>query len=262
MTIVSKFSRTLALVAGAALVCGGAQAADVHVMISGGFSEAFDELVPAFEKASGHKVKTVHGPSMGNAPTAIPIRLDRGEPADVLIMVGYALDELAMKKKAMADSVTVLARSGIGVAVRKGAPQPDIGTVEALTKALLAAKSVAYSDSASGVYISTEMFQKLGIADQMKATARKIVAERVGNVVARGEAELGFQQISELKPIAGIDLIGPLPAAVQKITVFSAGIAAASKEPAAARALISFLASSQAAPVVAKSGMEPVSAGK
>jgi molybdate transport system substrate-binding protein len=191
---------------------------------------------------------------------AIPVRLERGEPADVLIMVGYALGDLIDKGKVVADSRVDLVTSPIGMAVRAGAPKPDISSSDALKRALLAAKSVAYSDSASGVYISTEMFQKLGIADAMKDKARAIPAEPVAGVVARGDAEIGFQQISELKPVAGIDIVGPLPADVQKITVFSAGIASVSKEPEAGKALIGFLASPAARDAIIASGMEPIAA--
>jgi molybdate transport system substrate-binding protein len=152
-------------------------------------------------------------------------------------------------------------RSKIGVAVKAGAPKPDISSVDALKRALLAAKSVAYSDSASGVYISTEMFAKLGIADEMKDKAKKIPATPVAEIVARGDAEIGFQQISELKPIAGIDIVGPLPDDLQKVTVFSAGIASVSKEPDAGKALIRFLASPAASAAIIKSGLEPIAAG-
>ena len=144
--------------------------------------------------------------------------------------------------------------------MRAGAPKPDISSVEAFKKTLANATSIAYSDSASGVYVSTEMFQKLGIADEMKDKARKIPATPVGEIVAHGDAELGFQQISELKPVSGIDIVGQLPPELQKITVFSAGIASVSKEPEAGRALIKFLTSPAAAPVIIKSGMEPIPA--
>ena len=166
--------------------------------------------MPEFERATGHKVLTAYGPSMGTTANAIPVRLERGEPADVLIMVGYALDDLAKKGKVIADSRVDLVKSPIGVAVKSGAPKPDISTPDALKRALLAAKTVAYSDSASGVYVSTEMFGKLGIADEMKDKARKIPATPVGEIVAHGDAEIGFQQMSELKPVAGIDIVGPL----------------------------------------------------
>ena len=144
------------------------------------------------------------------------------------------------------------------MAVRTGAPKPDISTVEALKRTLLEAKSVAYSASASGVYLSTELFARLGIADQMTQKAKRIESERVGTVVARGDAELGFQQVSELLPIAGVDYVGPLPDAVQRVTVFSAGIATGAREPEAAKALIRFLASPAARPAIEKSGLEPV----
>jgi molybdate transport system substrate-binding protein len=220
-----------------------ATAAEIRVMISGGLTAACNALVPEFERATGHKVLTAYGPSMGTTVNAIPVRLERGEPADVLIMVGYALGDLVKQGKVVADSRVDLVKSPIGVAVKSGAPKPDISSAETIRRALLAAKSIAYSDSASGVYVSTEMFQKLGIAEEMKDKARKIPATPVGEIVAHGEAEIGFQQISELKPVAGIDIVGPLPDELQKITVFSAGIATVSREPDAGKALIKFLAS-------------------
>jgi molybdate transport system substrate-binding protein len=240
------------------LLAGSARAAEVRVMISGGLTAAYKELVPEFERLTGNKVITAYGPSMGTTVNAIPVRLERGEPADVLIMVGYALGDLAKQGKVTADSSVDLVKSPIGIAVKSGTPKPDISSVDALKRTLLAAKSIAYSDSASGVYISTEMFQKLGIAEEMKDKARKIPATPVGEIVAHGDAELGFQQISELKPVPGIDIVGQLPPEVQKITVFSAGIASVSKEPEAGKALIQFLASPAAAPAILKSGMEPI----
>jgi molybdate transport system substrate-binding protein len=245
-------------IAGVLLLAGGASAAEVRVMISNAPAAAYKELVPEFERATGHKVLTAYGPSMGTTVNAIPIRLERGEPADVLIMVGYALGDLAKQGKVTAGSSVDLMKSPIGMAVRAGAPKPDISSVEALKRTLLAAKSIAYSDSASGVYISTEMFQKLGIADEMKDKAKKIPATPVREIVAHGDAELGFQQISELRPVHGIDIVGQLPPELQKITVFSAGIASVSKEPEAGKALIKFLASAAAAPVIINSGMEPI----
>jgi molybdate transport system substrate-binding protein len=246
---------------GALLLSGAASAAEVRVMISGGLTAAYKALVPEFERATGHKVLTAYGPSMGTTSNAIPVRLDRGEPADVLIMVGYALEDLAKNGKVIADSKIDLVKSPIAVAVKAGTPKPDISTPDALKRALLAVKTIAYSDSASGVYVSTEMFGKLGIADEMKDKARKIPATPVGEIVARGDAEIGFQQMSELKPVEGIDIIGPLPDALQKITIFSAGIASASKEPDAGKALIKFLASPAARAEIVKSGMDPIPAG-
>ena len=243
------------------LLVGSASAAEVRVMISGGLTAAYKVLVPEFERVTGHKVLTAYGPSMGTTVNAIPIRLERGEPADVLIMVGYALDDVIKQGKVIGDSRVDLTTSKIAVAVKSGAPKPDISSAESLKAALLAAKSVAYSGSASGVYVSTEMFQRLGIADAMKDKARKIPAEPVAGVVARGEAEIGFQQISEMRPVPGVDIVGPLPPELQKITVFSAGIATGSTEPEAGRALIAFLRSPAARNAIIDSGMEPIVSG-
>ncbi len=252
-------SRAAALgLVGILFLAGAVQAAEIRVVSSGGFAAAYRALAPEFERATGNTLVTEWGPSMGNTANAVPARLRRGEPIDVVIMVGYALDDLIKQGKLLADSRVDLARSGIGVVVRAGAPKPDIGSVDALRRALLAARSIAYSDSASGVYIQNVLFKRLGIADQVAGKARMIPAEPVGAVVARGEAEIGFQQISELKPTPGIELVGPLPPEVQKYTVFSAGIVSGSREPEAARALIKFLASPAAAPAIGESGMEPM----
>ena len=256
---VSVSLRALALgFAAILLLAQAASAAEVRVMISGGLTAAYNALVPEFERATGHKVITAYGPSMGTTVNAIPVRLERGEPADVLIMVGYALDDLIKQGKVVADSRVELVKSPIGIAVKGRRPKPDISSADAVKRALLAAKSIAYSDSASGVYVSTEMFEKLGITEAMKDKARKIPATPVGEIVAKGEAEIGFQQISELKPVDGIDIVGPLPDALQKITVFSAGIATVSKEPEAGKALIKFLASPAARDTLVGSGLEPI----
>jgi molybdate transport system substrate-binding protein len=257
----SESFRALAIgLVSALALAGSANAAEVRVMISGGMTAAYQVLVPEFEKATGNKVLTAFGPSMGTTVNAIPMRLERGEPADVLILVGYALGDLAKKGKVVAGTSVDLVTSPIGIAVKAGAPKPDISSADAVKRALLAAKSVAYSDSASGVYVSTEMFDKLGITDAMKDKAKKIPATPVGEIVAKGEAEIGFQQIAELRPVAGIDIVGPLPDGLQKITVFSAGIATGSKEPDAGKALIKFLSSPAARDAIIKSGMEPVAA--
>jgi molybdate transport system substrate-binding protein len=261
MRIPAKFRALVLGFAAALLLTGAANAAEVRVMISGGLTAAYKELVPEFERVTGNRVLTAYGPSMGTTINAIPIRLERGEPADVLIMVGYALGDLIKQGKVVADSRVDLTKSLIGVVVKSGAPKPDISSADALKRALLAAKSIAYSDSASGVYVSTEMFQRLGIADAMKDKAQKIPAEPVAGVVARGDAEIGFQQISELRPVPGVDIVGPLPPELQTVTVFSAGIATVSREPEAGKALIKFLASPAASAAIIKSGMEPIPAG-
>jgi molybdate transport system substrate-binding protein len=261
MRSTSAHFRKLALgFATALLLTGPAGAAEVRVMISGGLTAAYTVLVPEFERATGHKVLTAFGPSMGTTVNAIPVRLERGEAADVLIMVGYALGDLIKQGKVIAGSNVDLVKSPIGIAVKAGAPKPDISSADAVKRALLAAKSIAYSDSASGVYVSTEMFEKLGVTDAMKDKAKKVPATPVGEIVARGDAELGFQQIAELRPVSGIDIVGPLPNDLQKITVFSAGIATVSKEPDAGKALIKFLASPAARDAMIKSGLEPIPA--
>lgn len=248
--------RTLLVIAGMLLFAGAASASEIKVMISGGFSAAYQTLMPEFERVSGHKVVTLRGPSMGETPQAIPNRLARGETTDVVIMVGYALDGLIKNGKVTAESRTDLAWSPIAMAVRAGAPKPDISTVEAFKRALLAARSIAHSDSASGVYLSTQLFGQLGILDQIRDKLLKSPGEPVGRVVARGEAEIGFQPVSELRPHPGIDIVGPIPAELQVVNVFAAGIAVGSREPEAGKALIAFLVSPAAKPVITQSGME------
>jgi molybdate transport system substrate-binding protein len=233
------------------------RADEIKVVTSGGFTAAYLELVPEYERATHNKLVTEFGPSMGTTHNAIPIRLERGEAIDVVIMAAPALAKLIKQGKVRADSQVDLVESKIGMAVKAGAPKPDISTVEALKRTLLAAKSIGYSDSASGVYLSTELFPKLGIADQIKGKARKIEADPVGGVVAKGEVEIGFQQISELRPVKGIDIVGELPPGAQRVTVFSAGIPATSKHPEVAKALIEWLASPAAYPAIKKSGLDP-----
>ena len=253
------FFSGLPVVASILLFTGAACGAEIRVMTSGAFTAAYLELIPQFERASKDKIVTVTT-SMGAGSDSIPSRLQRREPVDVVIVADAALDELIRDGRVIARSRVGLARSTIGMAVRAGAPKPDISSVEALKRTLLAAKSIAYSASVSGQYLSTELFPRLGISSQIAAKSQRIERERVGAVVARGEAEIGFQQISELLPVAGIDYVGPLPSAVQKVTLFSAGIVVGAKEPNEARALIRFLSSAAVAPVVSKTGLEPVTA--
>ena len=245
------------IIASVLLLLGAAPADDVIVMTSGAFTAAYLELIPELERVN--RVRTVTAAtSMGTGPDSIPNRVQRGEPVDVVIMAEASLQQLIEDGWVVADSRFDLARSGIGMAVRAGARKPDIGSVEALRRTLLEAESIAYSSSVSGRYVSTELFQRLGIADQVLDKSRRIERERVGVVVARGEAELGFQQVSELLPVPGIDYVGPLPPQVQRVTVFSAGVTAAARNPDAARALIRFLASPEAAGTVTKTGLDPM----
>lgn len=257
--------RWLSMVAAAALLLmGPAYAADVRVMISAGFYGVYSELGPTFERTSGHHLVTTRGPSMGDSPEAIPARLARGEAADVVILDGGAADELGKRGLVRPESKIELARSLIGMVVRAGAAKPDIGSVEALRTTLLAAKSIAYSDSGSGTYLSTTLFPRLGIADQIAGKSRKVrgppSGEPVAQVVARGEAEIGFQQVAELIHVPGVTFVGAIPADVQPAIFFAGALTSTAQQPEAARALIRFLASSEAARVILKAGLMPLSA--
>jgi molybdate transport system substrate-binding protein len=232
-----------------------AAAEELRVMTSGTFTAALLELAPAFERTAGHHVVAATT-TMGVGDQSIPSRLRRREPADVVIVDDEALAQMITDGTVMPSTRTPLARSGIGMAVRAGAVKPDITTLDALIRTLLAATSVAYSSSVSGRYLTTELFQRLGIAEQMAAKSRRIEGERVGAVVARGDAEVGFQQTSELLPVPGIAYVGALPPEVQRVSVFSAGVATHARNRDAAEALIRFLASADAAAAVTRSGLE------
>jgi molybdate transport system substrate-binding protein len=253
-----RIGRRLLLAAVVLFASGLAHATDVRVVSSGGFAAALKALAPGYEQATGNKLILAWGPSMGETHDAVPARLARGEDIDVVIMVGDALGKLADQSKIAPGTRVDLARSLIGAAVRSGAPHPDISTPDALRRTLLATKSIAYSDSASGVYISTELFKRLGIAEQVAGKAHMIPATPVAEIVAKGEAELGFQQIAELKPVSGVDLLGPIPAELQKVTVYSAGVVTGSHQADAGKAFIAYLASSSSAPAIAGTGLEPV----
>jgi len=257
-------ARLMSMLAVAVLsMVGAASAANVHVMISAGFYGVYSELGPAFERASGHHLVTTRGPSMGDSPESIPARLARGEAADVVILDGGAADKLGERRLVRPDSKTEFARSLIGMVVRSGAAKPDIGSVEALRSTLLAAKSIAYSDSGSGTYLSKTLFAKLGVAEEIAGKSRKVrgppSGEPVAAVVARGEAEIGFQQVSELIHVPGITFVGALPAEVQPVFTFAGALTSTVQQPDAAAALLRFLASPEAAPVISKAGMMPVS---
>jgi len=235
-----------------------AQTAEIRVICSGGFTAAYNVLAPRFEQMTGKKVVSAYGASMGSAPDAIPQRLARGEPTDIIILARSALDEFTARGVVRPDSRVDLAESRIGVVVRAGVPKPNISTVDALRQTLLAAPSIAYSASASGVYVSTELYKRLGIEPEVGPKSRRILSERVAAVVARGEAEIGFQQISEILGVPGSELVGPLPPEVQQVTVFSAGVLTNARQPDAAAELISFLSSSDAAATVKSTGLDPI----
>ena len=231
---------------------------ELRVMTSGAFTAAYLELIPRLELLTKKKLVTA-ATSIGTGENSIPNRLRRGEPVDVVIVADAVLGGFIKEGLIMAESYTPLARSAIGMAVRAGAPKPDISTVERLKLTLLQAKSIAYSASISGDYLTTELYQRLGIADQVLSKSRRVEGgERVGTVIARGEAEIGFQQISELLPVPGIDHITPLPPEVQRVSTFSAGVARSTADSDAAHAFVKFLASPEAVRAITNSGLEPI----
>ncbi|WP_040263584.1 substrate-binding domain-containing protein [Pseudomonas massiliensis] len=235
-----------------------AQAEELTVMTSGGFTAAYQGLAPQYAESSGNTLKTVLGPSMGKAQEAIPNRLARGEHADVVIMVGYALDDLIKQGKVDSSSRVELADSRIGMAVKAGAPTPSIKTDAELKEVLLSAKSVAYSDSASGVYIQNELFKKLDVQAQLAPKSTMIERIPVASVVAKGDYEVGFQQVAELLPVPGITFAGKIPENVQSVTRYAAGIPKNAEHPAEAKKLLNYLASPQAQPTVRATGLDSV----
>jgi molybdate transport system substrate-binding protein len=242
----------LSIAAAALLLSGAAGAAEIKVLSTQATEEAYKELVPQFEKASGHKVTTVFTGTLG-----VMKRLSDGEAYDLLIMSRQSIDELSQSGKVVAGSRTDIAKSGVGAAVGKGKPKPDISTVDALKKTLLAAKSIGYSTSPSGIYV-VSMFQKMGIVDEVKTKLKQTpTGVFVGSIIASGEAEIGFQQVSELSFFPGIDYVGPIPAEVQLITIFSAGIPAGTKQADAAKALVSFITAPAAAAIFKKHALDP-----
>jgi molybdate transport system substrate-binding protein len=228
------------------------QSAEIKFFASGAIKEAYLELLPNFEKTSGHGVKVTWSNT-----TDIRKRVGDGEVADLVILGSDGTDALIKDGKLVASTRTAFAKSGIHVAVRAGASRPDISSADALKQALVAAKSVAYSGGASGTYI-VMMLQKLGIYDQVRPKAAVTKPnEPVGGKLVAGEAEIGFHQLSELLPVKGIDIVGPLPAEVQQVTVFSGAVHRAAKEPDAATALTRFLTAPGAADIIKKHGLEP-----
>jgi len=249
--------KRLAVCAAALLVSGLAAADPLAVASSGGFAAAYKQLVAQWQRESGQEVNSQWGPSMGQTANAIPQRLARNEPIDVVIMVGDSLDKLMASGQLVPGSKVVLADSTIACAVPQGRLRPDISTVEGLKGALLSARSVAWSDSASGEYIEREMLDKIGVAAQVRPKGRKIPATPVGEVIARQEADFGCQQRSELLPVKGIDIVGDLPAEVQYVTQFSAAIVSMSAHKEEARLFLQFLSAPQNAGVIRDTGMLP-----
>ncbi len=238
--------------AGVLLFAGAATAAEIKVLSSNAIKEAYLELVPGFERVTEHKVATIWAGTV-----EIMKRMQAGETFDLIIMAGPSLDELVKLGKIVPGSRVDLVKSGVGVAVRAGAPKPDISSSDAVKKALLAARSIGFSTGPSGVYLAG-LFQRMGIADEIKPKLKQVPpGVPVGTIIASGEAEIGFQQMSELIHVAGIDYLGPLPADIQRITVFSGGIHTGAKQADAAKALVKFLTAPAAVPVIKKHGLEP-----
>ena len=232
---------------------GSALAAEVTVMISGGFKAALEKLAPAWEKQTGNHLVVIPGPSMGKTPQAIPNRLARGEHADVVIMVGDALTSLEGSRRELADSP-------IGVVVKAGAPLPAIHSADQLRAALLAAPSVAYSDSASGRYVSSTLFHTLGIDDAMQSKAQMVERIPVASEVAKGRYAIGFQQVSELLPVPGVTFVGELPDNLQYITRFAGAVTISADHPQEGKALLAYLASPAAQETIHATGMRSVAA--
>jgi len=233
----------------ALLTVARAEAAEVTVLSTVGMQPATPELFAQFEAASGHRVVVTYG-----LAAVLKTKFLEGAPADVLILTAPIIDDLGKQGKVVPESKKDVARSGVGIAVKAGAPKPDIGTPDALKAAVLAAKSVGYSrEGASGVAFA-QVMERLGISDQVKAKY-KDTGTKAGEMVAAGEIELAAAQIPELKAVPGAEVVGPLPAELQTVTIFSVGLASSAQDSAAARALIEFLAGPRAAPVYKAKGL-------
>jgi molybdate transport system substrate-binding protein len=248
-------SKTAAMVAclAALLAQGGAvRAADVSVIASTAMREVLEELVPMFERASGHKVTLSF-----LSGAVLPVKVKEGAQADLVVTAPQTIDDLVKAGRVEAGTRVDFVRSGAGVAVRAGVRKPDIATPDAFKNALLAAKTVGYSQGPSGVHFMT-VLARLGIADQIKAKGVvPPLGQRVGTLIAKGEAEIGVQQITELLLIPGIDFVGPLPKELQANIVYATATPSNAKERQAAAALVKFLSSEPALPVIKKMGLEP-----
>ncbi|MCW1829761.1 substrate-binding domain-containing protein [Enterobacter asburiae] len=236
-------------------------AQDVKVMISGGFKAALEKLAPEYERRTGDKIVIIPGPSMGATPQAIPNRLARGEKADVVIMVGDALEKLEKASLTEPGSRAELADSPIGMVVKKGDEVPDISNDANLRITLLQASSVAYSDSASGRYVSQTLFTKLGIEKEVAGKATKVERIPVASEVAKGKYAVGFQQVSELLPVEGVTFVGKIPDNLQYITRFAGAVTRHAEHPAEGKALLTYLASPPSRAVIQETGMIPVTSG-
>jgi len=228
-------------------------AAEIKVLASGGVRGALQELAPAFERATGNKLVITFGPA-----AVLKRQIEGGEAFDLAILTSAGIDDLAKQRKVDAGSRAAIARSGVGIGIRKGAPRPDIGTADALKRTLLAAKSISWvKEGASGIYFAS-LLERMGIAGQMKPKAAPAaLGAEVGKLVVAGKAELGVALVNELMAAPGVEVLGPLPAELQNYTVFHAGVGVGSKDSAAAKALIKFLTTPAAGAVFKAKGQEP-----
>src|SRR5450631_813840 len=234
------------------LGAGMANAVEITVLSTQAPEQAYRELLPQFEKATGHTVKITYTGTLD-----AKMRIAAGEFFDLLIMASPEIESFLASGTLAPGSRVDVAKSGVGIGVKAGAPKPDIGTTEAFKKTLLAAKTIGYSTGPSGNYV-IGLFDKMGIADQVKPKLKQTpTGVFVGTLVASGEVEIGIQQISEMSHYPGVDYVGPLPADTQKMTIFTSGLAANAKQPEAAKALVKFTTTPSAAEAFKKRGMEP-----
>jgi molybdate transport system substrate-binding protein len=247
-----KLALLIAGFVGAIVAAGVATAAEIKVLGSPGTRAPYTQLVPGFEKASGNKVTTTWG-----GVTEVAKRVAGGEVADVIMLPAAQIDDLIRQGKLIAATRVNVATSGVGVAIRAGAPRIDAGTPDGIRNALVAANRIAFSTGPSGLHIE-RLIAKWGLTEQLKAKIVPPVPNvPIGEVVARGDADIGFQQVSELLPVQGIDYLGPLPPDIQETTVFSAAVHNAAGPVDAAQALLKYLTAPEAAAIIRKTGMEP-----
>jgi molybdate transport system substrate-binding protein len=257
MSLKSHMSRIFVIIAVIALVGPSpASASEIKVLTAGAFRQVVDALVPAFERQTGNHVSVDNGTA-----GQLTKRIDGGETFDILVITPAVIDEMIAKGKLSPGSRVLLASVGVGVAVKQGAQKPDIGTVEDFKNALLGAKSVAYIDPASGgssgIYVDKLLVQ-LGIADQIRPKAKLKDGGRVADFVVDGEAEIGIQQISEIVPVQGVTLVGPLPKEIQSTTIYAAGMSSAVNDKEAANSLIAYMSGPDAAALLKSKAMDPV----
>jgi molybdate transport system substrate-binding protein len=250
MTLFAASLAASAALIAAVLGPSAARAADIKVLSGGAMKLLMEAVAPQFERASGHKVTFGFGPTLSQKKL-----IEDGATFDLALLPREVIDELAQHGKTAGSAIDVT-RSAVGVAIRAGAPKPDIATADAFKRALQNAKAISYSDGPSGVYIAS-LLQRLGLAEEMKAKTRLAKGRPVADLVAKGEAEIGMQQITEILPVKGAELLGPLPDELQSIIVYAAGIGAAAKEADAARAFVKFLATPEVVRVIKAMGMEP-----